>query len=244
MAATAVIVLPKGKMKKTIIGVAVTAVVFFGSIEAQADDEVVTSTTLETTTTIEQTTTTVEQTTSTVIETTTTAPPTTVVTTTTVMECPANECGYAVVDENNHVFGVIVCSNWCTGKTMTDSYMGCPAGCRLIVQTRQTPDGNVAGYAGSTYNQESNTFDVGGGYTLPAGNEPNDVIAPSTTTTVHLSIEPVETTVEETTTTTLGLVSSAVFGVERTTAKVSTKQVLNKRKKIVKKKPIATQRKK
>lgn len=247
-------------MKRGIFWILTAGAVLAAPMSVSADDEVVTTTTTEvTTTTAESTTTTVVQTTSTVVTTvapttteattTTAAPVTTVAPTTTQapMSCPTEHCGYAVVDENNHVFGVIVCSNWCTGKTMTDSYMGCPAGCRLIVQTRQMPSGNVAGYAGSTYNSESNTFDIGGGYTLPAGNDVGDVIAPSTTTTIHPP-EPEPVVEETTTTTTIAFVSSAFFGVERTIVQVSTKQITPRRavvkKPVVKKKPVKPAKKK
>jgi hypothetical protein len=97
-------------------------------------------------------------------------------------------------------------------------------------------NGNVAGYAGSTYNPSTNTYTVGNGFTLVGGSDVGDLIAPSTTTTIH---PPIEAVVEETTTTTTidPQVMSAVFGLERVIpARVSTKTTITRR--VVKKKPI------
>lgn len=215
--------------------------------------EPVATTTTDAPTTTVQVTTTVEATTTTVETTTTNAPTTTVEVTTTTnaptttvatpVSCPTEHCGYAVIDDDNRVYGVIVCSNWCTGQRMTDSYMGCPAGCRLVVQTRQMEGGNVAGYNGSTYNEATNTFTLGNGYTLTGGSDVYDIVPPSTTTTIHppLGEAGTATPVEETTTTTVALFATARAGVERT---VSTKTVTTKRKPVAnkvttKRKPVA-----
>ena len=227
--------------KRFLIAFTSATVIVASPMGVHADDETPPTTTEAPTTTVsptttvaptttEATTTTTEATTTTVEVTTTTNAPTTTVATP--VACPTEHCGYAVIDDDNHVYGVIVCSNWCTGQRMTDSYMGCPAGCRLVVQTRQMEGGNVAGYNGGTYNEASNTFSVGGGFTLVGGSDVADLIPPSTTTTVHPPLGEVETpTTVEQTTTTVALVATARAGVERT---VSTKTVTTKRK------PVAT----
>ena len=80
--------------------------------------------------------------------------------------------GWAVIDSTGKVYGVIVCDNsvcgangsW--GGVMPVEYMGCPAGCRLVLQTSADPQtGNVAGWrsqAGTDvfYNEQTNTFSV------------------------------------------------------------------------------------
>jgi hypothetical protein len=99
--------------------------------------------------------------------------------------CPTAVCGYAVVDDQNYVYGVIVCSDACTGTRMTQSYMGCPAGCRLILQSQQTSDGNVAGWHGQDvkYNEGSQTFSLPSGGTIKSGDKLEEAIFPTTTTT-------------------------------------------------------------
>ena len=99
--------------------------------------------------------------------------------------CPTAVCGYAVVDDQNYVYGVIVCSDACTGTRMTQSYMGCPAGCRLILQAQQTSDGNVAGWHGQDvkYNEGSQTFSLPSGGTLKSGDKLEEAVFPTTTTT-------------------------------------------------------------
>lgn len=63
--------------------------------------------------------------------------------------------GWAVVDENGNVYGVIVGdfneATWEEVKNTrtVDGYMGCPAPCGLRFQTRATEDGNVAGWHGT-----------------------------------------------------------------------------------------------
>jgi hypothetical protein len=99
--------------------------------------------------------------------------------------CLTAVCGYAVVDDQNYVYGVIVCSDACTGTRMTQSYMGCPAGCRLILQAQQTSDGNVAGWHGQDvkYNEGSQTFSLPSGGTIKSGDKLEEAVFPTTTTT-------------------------------------------------------------
>ena len=99
--------------------------------------------------------------------------------------CPTAVCGYAVVDDQNYVYGVIVCSDACTGTRMSQPYMGCPAGCRLILQSQQTSDGNVAGWHGQDvkYNEGSQTFSLPSGGTIKSGDKLEDAVFPTTTTT-------------------------------------------------------------
>jgi hypothetical protein len=98
--------------------------------------------------------------------------------------CPTAACGYAVVDDQNYVYGVIVCSDACTGTRMTQSYMGCPAGCRLILQTQQTSDGNVAGWHGQDvkYDENSGSYTLPGGGTLKSGDKLEDAVFPKVVT--------------------------------------------------------------
>ena len=110
--------------------------------------------------------------------------------------CPTAVCGYAVVDDQNYVYGVIVCSDACTGTRMTDSYMGCPPGCRLILQAQQTSDGNVAGWHGQDvkYDESSGSYTLPGGGTLKSGDKLEDAIFPKVVTVVDIvSPEVVET---------------------------------------------------
>ena len=240
-------------MKRFLIAFTSATLIVASPMGVHADDETPPTTTEAPTTTVSPTTT--EAPTTTVSPTTTEAPtssapasttPTTVATTTTVASDPCRvdgyACGWAMLDENNNVVNVIVCTvEVCGGGTWD--------GRRVVLQTRQMPGGNVAGYNGGTYNDSTNTFTVNGGYTLVGGSDVGDLIPPSTTSTLPV-IEATTTTVEETTTTTTaGIVSSAVYGIERTTARVSTKTVVTKRaiaakKKIVTKKPSATPTKK
>lgn len=78
--------------------------------------------------------------------------------------------GYAVVHPDGHVCGVIVATSsdpFGNGGTMPNEYMGCPAGSRIIFQTKADPDtGNVAGYHGSSpgtsvqYDDSTNSFSI------------------------------------------------------------------------------------
>ena len=79
--------------------------------------------------------------------------------------------GFAVVHPDGHVCGVIVGSIAYFGgndRTMTSEFMGCPIGARIILQTRQSETGNVAGTHGDgtngtplvTYEDTSRTFTV------------------------------------------------------------------------------------
>ena len=78
--------------------------------------------------------------------------------------------GYAVVHPDGHVCGVIVATSsdpFGNGGTMPNEYMGCPAGSRIVFQTKADPNtGNVAGYHGSspgtsvTYEESTNSFSI------------------------------------------------------------------------------------
>jgi len=80
--------------------------------------------------------------------------------------------GWAVIDSAGKVYGVIVCDNAVCGTSgswggvMPVEYMGCPIGCRLVLQTSADPQtGNVAGWRSQEgtdviYNSSSNTFSV------------------------------------------------------------------------------------
>ena len=72
----------------------------------------------------------------------------------------ADTCGYAVVDSSGVVHGVIVCSEGCFGGRMPHDYMGCPAGCSLVLQAPRDEAGNVGGVHGPnvTYDPATNTF--------------------------------------------------------------------------------------
>ena len=94
--------------------------------------------------------------------------------------CTTDVCGYAVVDSNGVVHGVIVCSDWCTGRLMEQEYMGCPPGCRLIVQGQQTADGNVAGWHGPDvrYDDSTRSFTLPGGGSISSGARMEDAVFP------------------------------------------------------------------
>lgn len=72
----------------------------------------------------------------------------------------ADTCGYAVVDNRGVVHGVIVCQEGCFGGVMPIDYMGCPAGCSLVLQSPADSTGNVAGVHGPNvvYTPTDNTF--------------------------------------------------------------------------------------
>ena len=115
--------------------------------------------------------------------------------------CPTAVCGYAVVDDQNYVYGVIVCSNACTGQRMTQSYMGCPPGCRLILQSQQTSNGNVAGWHGQgvKYDDNSQTFSLPSGGSIKSGDKLEDAVFPTTTTStvvIQTSTPPTSTVPE------------------------------------------------
>ena len=89
--------------------------------------------------------------------------------------------GWAVVDGNGNVYGVIVGDFneqvWQEVKNTrtVDGYMGCPAPCGLRFQTRATADGNVAGWHGTQTNVDSDgnasqTNDGSVRYDAPSGN--------------------------------------------------------------------------
>lgn len=217
-------------MKRFLIAFTSATLIVASPMGVHADDETPPTTTEVPTTTVSPTTTEAPSSSAPASTTPTTAAPTT-----TVASDPCRvdgyACGWAMLDENNNVVNVIVCTvEVCGGGTWD--------GRRVVLQTRQVEGGNVAGYNGGTYNDATNTFTVGGGYTLVGGSEVGDLIPPSTTSTLPV-VEVTTTTIEETTTTVAGIVSSAVYGIERTTARVSTKTVVTKRAIAVKKKVTA-----
>ena len=76
--------------------------------------------------------------------------------------------GFAVVDNNGVVHGVIVGDINHFGnndKVMDTEYMGCPVGCSIILQTTADNNGNVSGYRTdestvTTYDSENKIFTV------------------------------------------------------------------------------------
>ncbi len=115
-------------------------------------------------------------------ETTTTIRP---VTTTTVAGRPINPCldsanpnyacGWAILGPNNQVEGVIVCTFSVCGS-------GTFGGMRLVLQGQQMEGGNVAGWSGGSYDEETQTFSLPGGGTLRSGDRLEDAVFPTTTT--------------------------------------------------------------
>ena len=212
-------------MKRTLLTALAVTAVMISPVAVHADTEATTttepSTTTTTTTTIPST---AETTTTTEVSGATTQAPTTTIASN---PCLSNGyvCGWAMLDDNNNVVNVIVCAYEVCGGGVWD-------GRRTVLQTRQMEGGNVSGYNGSTYNEASNTFAVGGGYTLVGGSEVGDLIAPSTTTTVPSPVSDTTTTVEQTTTPTIAIFASAIFGVDETVSRVSTKKVAAKRRTI------------
>jgi hypothetical protein len=74
--------------------------------------------------------------------------------------------GYAVLHPDGHVCGVIVASS---SGTMTDAYMGCPAGAQYVLQTKPQPSGNVYGWHGLDVTYSSGVFTISGGTTIYRG---------------------------------------------------------------------------
>ena len=110
--------------------------------------------------------------------------------------------GYAVIHPTGYVCGVIVGNAYfgSNDKTMTSSYMGCPAGSRIIFQTKPSPTGNVAGwhgqdviYSGGIFTLSNGTtvfngiavdkdgrvWDTGSGETISIGISGSSVVSPS-----------------------------------------------------------------
>lgn len=98
----------------------------------------------------------------TLVDTRTTSP--SVDTRTTTPSTPYNGTGgYAVVHPDGHVCGVIVANSsdpFGNGGTMPQEYMGCPAGSRIVFQTRPSSDGNVAGVHGQNVVYNNGVFTV------------------------------------------------------------------------------------
>ena len=185
----------------------------FDGVNPNASTTTTSSSTTTTTTTSSSTTTTSvaptssDGTDSTAVSSTTV--PITIVTTTTTttpfnVDCMSDgvSCGWAVVDSSGVVRGVIVCQVSVCGPNgdwrgrLPVEYMGCPVGCRLVLQAQQTRDGNVAGWHGSdvVYNDSSNTFSLPGGGSLKSGERLDDAVFPTTTTTTVAPDAPTPTT--------------------------------------------------
>ena len=102
---------------------------------------------------------------------------------------PAYVCGWAVLDINNRVTGVIVCSFAVCGS-------GSFGGMRLVLQSQQMAGGNVAGWHGEDvkYDESSGSYTLPGGGTLKSGDKLEDAIFPKVVTVVDIvSPEVVET---------------------------------------------------
>ena len=74
--------------------------------------------------------------------------------------------GYAVIHPDGYVCGVIVASS---SGTMSDAFMGCPAGASYVLQTKPSPTGNVAGYHGANILYSAGVFTISGGTTIYRG---------------------------------------------------------------------------
>jgi len=112
-----------------------------------------------------------------------------------------------MLDSNNRVTNVIVCTfEVCGGGTW--------AGQRVVLQTQQSADGNVAGWRDSTYVESSKSFALPGGGTIRSGDKIEEAVFPTTTTTTEpqtsTSVDggPGTTAPSTTTTTTTSEISS------------------------------------
>jgi hypothetical protein len=61
---------------------------------------------------------------------------------------------------------------------------------RLALQTQQMEGGNVAGWGGGTYDEDSRTFNLPGGGTLRSGEKLEDAVFPTTTVTETTAADP------------------------------------------------------
>jgi hypothetical protein len=79
--------------------------------------------------------------------------------------------GWALVDENNNVLGVHVCTpSVCGDPNSTYSQLALKPGQKYVLQTAADPvTGNVAGWGQSTYDPATNLFLLPGGGTLVGG---------------------------------------------------------------------------
>lgn len=68
--------------------------------------------------------------------------------------------------------------------------MGCPVGCRLVLQAQQTSDGNVAGWHGSEvrYDDDSDSFSLPNGGSLKSGERLEDAVFPTTTSSPSTTV--------------------------------------------------------
>ncbi len=125
--------------------------------------------------------------------------------------------GWAVIDSSGKVYGVVVCDNSVCGTSgswggvMPVEYMGCPAGCRLVLQTSADPQtGNVAGWRSQegtdvVYNERTNTFAV------QQSNQasPSLIITPPSSTSLSFATPVNQTNVVSDTTTVVSETSTA-----------------------------------
>jgi hypothetical protein len=90
-------------------------------------------------------------------------------------------CGWAILDDNNRVTGVIVCSFAVCGS-------GSFGGMRLVLQSQQMAGGNVAGWHGEDvkYDESSGSYTLPGGGTLKSGDKLEDAVYPKIVVTVTL----------------------------------------------------------
>ena len=84
-------------------------------------------------------------------------------------------CGWAMVEPDGTVSGVIVCTVEVCGS-------GSFAGKRTVLQARQMEGGNVAGWHGEgvRYDEESNTFTLPGDGRIESGDRLEDAVFPTT----------------------------------------------------------------
>lgn len=84
-------------------------------------------------------------------------------------------CGWAMVEPDGTVSGVIVCTVEVCGS-------GSFAGKRTVLQARQMEGGNVAGWHGDgvRYDEESNTFTLPGNGRIGSGDRLEDAVFPTT----------------------------------------------------------------
>ena len=88
--------------------------------------------------------------------------------------------GWALVDENNNVLGVHVCTpSVCGDPNSTYSQLFLKPGQKYVLQTAADPvTGNVAGWGSSKYDVATNTFLLPGGGTLVGGSLVEGAIFP------------------------------------------------------------------
>jgi len=95
---------------------------------------------------------------------------------------PKYNCGWAMVDDNGTVTNAIVCSFEVCGT-------GAFAGSKVVLQTRQEPSGNIAGYGQGRYDASTNRFYPFGipGPWFTGGDEWSDIRASLEATSVPMT---------------------------------------------------------